>query len=52
MQGGTRKDDGLLLEEVTGSMKAGATGMAVGRNVWQSGEPVNVAKKIAEIIWS
>jgi DhnA family fructose-bisphosphate aldolase class Ia len=32
-------------------MKAGAIGIAVGRNVWQSKEPLKVAREIRKIIF-
>ena len=32
-------------------MAAGAAGMAVGRNIWQDEKPVEMAKKIAKVIW-
>ncbi|QQG49171.1 MAG: aldolase [archaeon] len=41
-----------FLSQVRGIMKAGATGLAVGRNVWQSNEPLETARKIREIIFS
>jgi len=33
-------------------MAAGASGVAVGRNVWQHSEPLKITKKIKEIIFS
>lgn len=32
-------------------LEAGGIGLAVGRNVWQAKEPMEVAEKIAKIIW-
>ena len=32
-------------------MNSGAIGIAVGRNVWQSKDPINVANNIRKIIW-
>lgn len=51
VQGGTKKEEGQLLGEVKGFMQAGATGMAVGRNVWQSPDPVETARKIAALVY-
>lgn len=33
-------------------LEAGAVGLAVGRNIWQSKEPLEVARKLAEIVYS
>lgn len=52
VQGGLKKEEGTLLEEVRGFMKAGAVGMAVGRNVWQDADPVSISKKIAEVVYA
>jgi DhnA family fructose-bisphosphate aldolase class Ia len=32
-------------------MKAGAIGLAVGRNIWQAKEPMKVVDKLNKIIW-
>lgn len=52
VQGGTKKDEAGLLEEVRGLMQAGAKGMAIGRNIWQGSDPVGLSKKIAEIVYA
>jgi len=31
-------------------MSTGAIGLAVGRNVWQAEKPLDISKKLAEII--
>lgn len=51
VQGGSKKTEKELFEEIKGAMEAGATGAAIGRNVWQSNDPVTMAKKIAELIY-
>lgn len=51
VQGGSKKEEVSLLDEVRGFMQAGATGMAVGRNVWQADDPVAIAKKIGQIVF-
>jgi fructose-bisphosphate aldolase, class I len=52
VQGGGKKDGAALLDDVRGIMKAGAIGMAIGRNVWQADDPVGLSKKIAEIVYA
>jgi len=51
IQGGAKKSEAELLEEIKGAMKAGASGVAVGRNVWQSPDPVGMARKIKEAVY-
>lgn len=50
-QGGAKTDMGELEEEVKGIMAAGAKGMAIGRNVWQAEKPLEVAEKLAKIVF-
>lgn len=50
-QGGAKMEEALVMAEVEGVMKAGGVGMAIGRNIWQSEDPVGLSKKIAGIIW-
>lgn len=52
VQGGTLMKDEEFITEVKGIMSTGAVGMAIGRNVWQSEHPVEMAKKIAEAIFN
>ncbi len=40
-----------FLETVKSVMAAGAIGVAVGRNVWQGENPLEITKKIKEIIF-
>lgn len=51
IQGGAKKTEDELLAEVQGAMAAGATGVAIGRNVWQSPNPEEIAKKVAAIVY-
>jgi len=51
-QGGTKIEEMKLIEEIEQIMSAGAAGMAIGRNIWQSDDPVGLSKKIAEIIFN
>ncbi len=49
--GGLKKNEKGLLGQVRNYVKAGFSGMAIGRNVWQSKEPLKIAEKIKKIIW-
>ncbi len=51
IQGGSQKTEEQLLEEIGGAMSAGAAGVAVGRNIWQSSDPVGMAKKIERVVY-
>ena len=50
-QGGEKTSWEVLSTEIKGIMAAGAKGVAVGRNVWQADEPLEVAKKIHELVF-
>lgn len=49
--GGAKKDEKLFLKQVSELTNAGAIGLAVGRNIWQSSDPLNATEKLKEIIW-
>lgn len=51
VSGGVKKDTNEFLKDVEDFMKVGTTGIAVGRNVWQSEDPVGVSKQLAEIVY-
>jgi class I fructose-bisphosphate aldolase len=51
VQGGAKVDEQTILEEATICKNAGVTGMAIGRNIWQSADPIGISKKIAAIIY-
>ncbi len=52
MSGGPKAPtDEDFLRQVKGVMDAGATGLAVGRNVWQNQEPLVMAEKLRKIIF-
>ncbi|MDP1743277.1 MAG: hypothetical protein Q8L51_00650 [Candidatus Amesbacteria bacterium] len=51
-QGGFKKDENILLKEASEIMQAGASGMAVGRNIWQNSDPVGLSKKLSKIIFT
>jgi len=50
-QGGKKTDWENLEEEISGVMKAGAKGIAIGRNIWQDDDPNEVSKRLAEIVY-
>ncbi|HEY4822743.1 MAG TPA: aldolase, partial [Candidatus Bathyarchaeia archaeon] len=53
MSGGPKaQTDETFFSQVKGAMDAGATGLAVGRNVWQHQEPLKMASALKEIIFS
>ncbi len=53
MSGGPKAPTDLdFLLQVKGVMDAGATGIAVGRNVWQNEDPFSMASKLKEIVFS
>lgn len=46
------ENEAELLETAKEIIEAGAVGLAVGRNIWQSESPFEVAKRLAEIVYS
>ncbi len=52
MSGGPKAPtDESFLTQVKGAMDAGATGLAVGRNVWQNADPLKIAASLRDIIF-
>ncbi|MFH1365748.1 MAG: hypothetical protein ABIH28_04135 [archaeon] len=49
--GGIKKDEKELLNQIKEIMNAGCIGLAIGRNIWQNKKPLEITKKISEIIW-
>ncbi|MEK6926110.1 MAG: hypothetical protein AABW50_02425 [Nanoarchaeota archaeon] len=49
--GGMKKGEKELLIQAKSYMQAGFSGLAIGRNVWQSSNPLELTKKIKKIIW-
>jgi len=49
--GGTKKNKKVLIKQVKEIMKAGAIGLAIGRNIWQAKNPLEITKKIKKVIW-
>ncbi len=52
LSGGPKISDKEFLEIVKNIMAAGAIGIAVGRNVWQRENPLEITQKIKEIVFS
>ena len=48
--GGGKKDENSFLKQVKEIMNSGSAGMAVGRNVWQSKNPLEISEKLRRII--
>lgn len=51
VQGGKRMDWPELEAEVSGALSAGASGIAIGRNVWQAVNPEEITKKLAGLVF-
>lgn len=49
--GGSKKNGRELLKEIKDAMEVGCTGVAIGRNVWQSKKPLELTKKLKSVIW-
>lgn len=49
--GGLKADDTRLLKQIKNAMRAGATGCAIGRNIWQHKNPLEITKEIQRVIW-
>jgi DhnA family fructose-bisphosphate aldolase class Ia len=48
--GGSKQDPEELISSTRAAIAAGAAGVAVGRNIWQSREPVRIAARLAEAV--
>ncbi len=51
LSGGSKVSEEDFLQIVKDVMEAGATGLAVGRNVWQADNPFEISKKIYNIVF-
>jgi class I fructose-bisphosphate aldolase len=49
--GGSKRRDRDVLHECKGVMDAGAIGMAIGRNIWQSKHPLKLARALEGVIF-
>lgn len=52
LSGGRKETNTAFLKMVKDVMKAGATGVAVGRNVWQNEKPLEMAEELNKIIFN
>lgn len=50
--GGAKEDEAQFLQTAKDAIKAGAIGMAVGRNIWQNKNPLEITRKLKEIIFN
>ncbi len=51
VSGGVKIGEHAFMKEAKAIMKAGAAGLAVGRNIWQSSRPNMIAKELKEIVF-
>ena len=49
--GGLKTDEKNLIDNAKKVMQSGAMGLAIGRNIWQSDNPLKLAKKLKSTIW-
>jgi len=49
--GGGKTDEETVLKQTKEILEAGAVGWAMGRNIWQSQDPIGMAKKIGGILY-
>ena len=49
--GGIKKNEKEFLKQVKEIMISGCIGLAVGRNIWQSKNPLEITRKISKVIW-
>src|SRR3989344_2397039 len=51
ISGGVKEGEKAFLKDLKDIMNAGASGMAIGRNIWQHDNPREITKKVSKIIW-
>lgn len=51
VSGGAKESEQEFLDLVKNVMQAGCNGMAVGRNIWKSENPIELGIKVKKIIW-
>ncbi|MBI1871944.1 hypothetical protein HYS10_00840 [Candidatus Collierbacteria bacterium] len=51
LSGGKKMDWPEVEVEIKGALEAGAAGVAIGRNVWQSDNPEEMSRKVAELVF-
>lgn len=52
ISGGAKETEEEFLAMAKTAMRAGAIGMAVGRNIWQNEKPLEITRKLKEIIFT
>ena len=52
LSGGTKKSEKKLFQEIKDLKSAKGTGLAYGRNIWQSKNPYELIKKIKKILYT
>ncbi len=50
--GGMKADEKTFLMQAQQAMAAGATGLAIGRNIWQASDPIALTKKVKKVVWT
>ncbi len=48
--GGMKKNEASFLNQIKNIKEAGASGVAIGRNIWQSRNPIKLAQKIRSLL--
>jgi class I fructose-bisphosphate aldolase len=48
--GGKKEDESKLLLDIRGALDVGVSGLAIGRNIWQSKKPLELTRKIKNLI--
>lgn len=51
ISGGSKKSESEFLKETKKVIDAGAAGLAIGRNIWQSKEPLELSKKLMKTVF-
>lgn len=49
--GGIKKSENILLKQIRDIIDSGAIGLAIGRNIWQSKNPLKITEKLNKVIW-
>ena len=49
--GGLKTSEKEFISGVKKAMSAGVVGIAVGRNIWQAEKPLEIARKLRDVIW-
>lgn len=49
--GGQKKDEGTFLKNIAEVVASGASGLAIGRNIWQARQPLEITKQIKSVLF-